>query len=173
MSERRRKACPLGSLAYGAQHTKEVCWWVGGWNRAEVKQASQPGPHPGNTASRGQAFLELALLFSLTWIFPIDHPRSSWHVTLFHFWVLALAAPFCLEGCIHSCLPFNMVLLCLGGGFPGSASGKEPTCQCGRCKRCWFDPWVWKIPWRRTWEPSQVFLSGESHGQRSQVGCSL
>ena len=31
-------------------------------------------------------------------------------------------------------------------GFPGDASGKEPTCQCIRTKRCGFDPWVGKIP---------------------------
>ena len=30
-----------------------------------------------------------------------------------------------------------------------------------------FDPWVEKIPWRRTWQPTPVFLPGESHGQRS------
>ena len=30
-----------------------------------------------------------------------------------------------------------------------------------------FDPWVGKIPWRRAWQPTTVFLSGESHGQRS------
>ena len=34
-------------------------------------------------------------------------------------------------------------------GFPGGASGKEPTCQCRRHKRYRFDPWVGKIPWRR------------------------
>ena len=50
------------------------------------------------------------------------------------------------------------------------ASGKEPACQCRRCKRCRFDPWVGKIPWRRAWQLSSVFLPGESHGQRSLVG---
>ena len=35
-----------------------------------------------------------------------------------------------------------------------------------------FDPWVGKIPWRRVWQPTPVFLPGESHGQRSLVGCS-
>ena len=30
-----------------------------------------------------------------------------------------------------------------------------------------FDPWVWKTPWRRKWQPTPVFLSGKSHGQRS------
>ena len=32
---------------------------------------------------------------------------------------------------------------------------------------------VRKIPWRRAWQPTPVFLPGESHGQRSLVGCSL
>ena len=31
-------------------------------------------------------------------------------------------------------------------GFPGDASGKEPSCQCRRPKRCAIDPWVRKIP---------------------------
>ena len=33
-----------------------------------------------------------------------------------------------------------------------------------------FDPWVGKIPWRRKWQPTPVFLPGESHGRRSVVG---
>ena len=33
-----------------------------------------------------------------------------------------------------------------------------------------FNPWVGKIPWRRKWQPTLVFLPGESHGQRSLVG---
>ena len=50
-------------------------------------------------------------------------------------------------------------------GFPGGASGKEPSCQCRRCKRCKLDFWVGMIPWRRRWQPTLVFLPGESHGQ--------
>ena len=38
--------------------------------------------------------------------------------------------------------------------------------------RCGFHPWVWKIPWRRTWQHTPLFLPGESHGQRSLVGYS-
>ena len=52
-------------------------------------------------------------------------------------------------------------------GFPGGASGKEPACQCRRCKRCGFYPWVGKIPWIKEWQPTPVFFSGESHGLRS------
>ena len=33
-----------------------------------------------------------------------------------------------------------------------------------------FNPRVGKIPWRRKWQPTPVFLSGESHGQRSLAG---
>ena len=55
-------------------------------------------------------------------------------------------------------------------GFPGGSSGKEPACQCRRDKRHRFHPWVGKIPWRRAWQPTPLFLQGESHGQRSLVG---
>ena len=51
------------------------------------------------------------------------------------------------------------------GGFPGGTVGR-------RCKRCGFNPWIRKIPWRRKWQHIPVFLPGESHGQRSLVGCS-
>ena len=50
-------------------------------------------------------------------------------------------------------------------GFPAGASGKEPTCQCRRCKRLKLDLWVGMIPWRRKWQPTPVFLPGECHGQ--------
>ena len=51
-------------------------------------------------------------------------------------------------------------------GFPGG-SVEESTCQ---CKRYRFDPWVGKIPWRRKWQPTPVFLTGKSHGQRRLAG---
>ena len=49
-------------------------------------------------------------------------------------------------------------------GFPGDPDGKESSCNAGRPG---FHPWVGKIPWRRAWQPTPVFLPGESHGQRS------
>ena len=49
-------------------------------------------------------------------------------------------------------------------GFPGGASGKESAYQCRRHKRLEFDPWVWKIPWSRKWQPAPVFLPGKFHG---------
>ena len=52
-------------------------------------------------------------------------------------------------------------------GFPGGTSGKGPACQCKRCKRLWFDPWIGKISWRRKWQCIPVFLPRKSHRQRS------
>ena len=55
-------------------------------------------------------------------------------------------------------------------GLPRWLSGKESVCQCRRCRRCGLDPWVRTFPWRRKWQPTPVFLSGKSHGQRNLVG---
>ena len=55
-------------------------------------------------------------------------------------------------------------------GYPGGSDGKEPACQFRRHKRCGFNPWLRKIPWRRVWQPTPVFLPGEPHGQRSLAG---
>ena len=64
-------------------------------------------------------------------------------------------------------------MLYLFQGLPRWLSGNESVCQCRRCKRCRFDPWVREIPWRREWQPTLVFLPEKFHGQRSLVGCSL
>ena len=47
---------------------------------------------------------------------------------------------------------------------------KNPPANAGN--RCRFGPWVGKIPWRRAWQPTPVFLFGESDGQMSLVGYS-
>ena len=43
---------------------------------------------------------------------------------------------------------------------------------CLQCRRCRFDPWVGKIPWRRKWQPTPVFLLSQSHGQRNLASSS-
>ena len=66
--------------------------------------------------------------------------------------------------------PGNVTLNGVGEHFPGGASGQEHTCQSSIWKRYGFDPWMGKIPWRRAWQLTPVFLPGESHGQRNLVG---
>jgi len=60
-------------------------------------------------------------------------------------------------------------LLLLKIGLPWWLSCKESACQ---CRRYGFNPWVGKIPWKKKWEPTPVFLPGELHGQRSLEGYS-
>ena len=55
---------------------------------------------------------------------------------------------------------------CPQWSFSGGASGKEPSCQCRRHRRHRFIPWILKMPWRKAWQPTPVFLSGEYHGQK-------
>ena len=47
-------------------------------------------------------------------------------------------------------------------GFPGGGSGNESTCQCRRCKRWGFTPFMGKIPWSRKWQPLQYSCLGNS-----------
>ena len=77
--------------------------------------------------------------------------------------------------------------ICLQWGRPGSGRSLEKGMATHSCRAsswlsgeesaCWyrrhrFDPWVRKIPWRRVWQPTPVFLCRESRGQRSLVGYS-
>ena len=54
--------------------------------------------------------------------------------------------------------------------FPGGARGKEPACQCRRHNRLRFNPWVRKIPWGIAWQPTPVFVLGESSWTKEPGG---
>ena len=63
--------------------------------------------------------------------------------------------------------------VCVGGCacvcIPGGSDSKESACSVG-------DPGsvsgLGRFPWRREWQPTPVFLPGESRGQRSLAGYS-
>ena len=59
-------------------------------------------------------------------------------------------------------LLFKTVIICT---FLWWLGDKEWAWQCRSCE---FNPWVGKIPWRRKWQPTPVFLPGKSQGQRLQ-----
>ena len=63
-------------------------------------------------------------------------------------------------------------LLAIQGTAVALAVKKLPA-NAGDLRRQGFDPWVRKIPWRRTWQPTPVLLPGKFHEQRSLVGYSL
>ena len=53
-------------------------------------------------------------------------------------------------------------------GFPGGSVGKESACNTGDTGDAGLSHGLGR-PWRRAWQPTLVFLPGESHGQRSPV----
>jgi len=72
-----------------------------------------------------------------------------------HLWYLPFSIPFCQPP------PFTRSSLVAG-------TIKDPPAM----QETRFDPWVRKIPWRRKWQPTPVFLPEEFYGQRSLVGYS-
>ena len=54
--------------------------------------------------------------------------------------------------------------------FPGGSVLKNLPVMQETFRRLKFDPWVKKIPWRRKWQPTPVFLPGKPHGQGNLAG---
>ena len=143
-----------------------------------------PTPVPGSPPKR-QAWAQLLMTPSrdalcilhshlpraLTPIHPMVHYYALWPVLcLFQFLQLGDNSTWENKFLIHfinSCTVGNSLVVQWLGVFPAGTSGKEPACQGRRHKRCGFHPWVQKIPWRRAWQRTPIFLPGESHGQRS------
>ena len=63
---------------------------------------------------------------------------------------------------------FGIKLTCFGASLMAQMAKNLPIMWANG-----FVPWVGKIPWRREWLPTPVFLPGEFHGQRSLVGYNL
>jgi len=80
--------------------------------------------------------------------------------------------PLCV--CIFTRILFSLCLFVSLSSYNRASQAalvvKNPPCPCRRRKRRGFHLWVGKIPWRRAWQPTPVFLPGESHGQRSLEG---
>ena len=66
------------------------------------------------------------------------------------------------QGFLNVCDMGLLVLVCRQDPLPRWPGGKEPACQCRRCR---FSPWVGKILWRRKWQPSPLVSPRESHGE--------
>ena len=79
-------------------------------------------------------------------------------------------------GLLGKSLPAQLLTVTpFGWGLGGMASLVAQMVKnkiCLQYRRPRFDPWVEKIPWKREWLPTAVFLPGESHGQWSLAGYS-
>ena len=135
--------------------------------------------------------LSIFSLSSFFFLFPLPPPSVPFSLSLSLSLFVPPFLPFSLslshsslEGCqswetgiegktkLRSEYPKQPYLLQTGPSYALGASVKEPACQWRRHKRPGFNPWVGNIPWRRQWQPTSVFSSGESPGQRSLAGYS-
>ena len=116
-----------------------------------------PFPSPGHLPNPGiksgsLASVAMASRFFFTsttwetpahsWVWPSDHLCFSSSTLICHI-------PFLFRDS-------NYMYVRLLEVFLGGSTDKEPTCQCRRCKRCSFNPWIGKIPWRSKWQCSSI-----------------
>ena len=118
----------------------------------------------------GMSYRELDIVCVCTRACAGVHVCASIHACQCGF-MLCVCVHSCLGTCMHTRVHAYMPMHVCGHGslevgrrHSGKLSGKESACQCRRHE---FSPWVGKIPWRKKWLPTPVFLPGESHGQRS------
>ena len=153
--------------------TQENWTFLSGTN--PLKTSGLPPPPPQEPRAAAEALGLVSRNLSLTLKTELLFKRAEGSSTLSHLILFQKEAGAFMQ-------PESSLWACKGAwSFPRWVSptsppprprwlgGKESTCQCRRHR---FDPWVWKIPWRRKWEPTPVFLSGKSHGQRRLVGYS-
>ena len=99
------------------------------------------------------------------WAFPlIISPLLGWK--LFMIWTMWIDCTFCSQRFLSS---LSWLWLTVGTISSQVALVVKNLPANARDIRDTFDPWVKKILWRRKWQPTPVFLPGESHGQRSLV----
>ena len=100
---------------------------------------------------------------------PILKQSASVSGTLIHLRCLSQVS---LSPVLLKCTLSLIGILWQNHGLSRWLRGEKSACQRRSCGRCRFDPQVRKIPWRRKWQPTPVFLPGWSHRQRSLVGYS-
>ena len=143
--------------------------------QCDPTDGSPPGsPVPGILQARTLEWVAIASSSAWKWKVKV---KSLSHVPLFATpWTAAYQAPLSMRfsskstGVGWHCLLqilIESLYFCLTLDV---FSGEEPTYQCRGHKRHEFNPWVRKIPGWRAWRRTPVFLTGESHGQKSLMG---
>ena len=79
---------------------------------------------------------------------------------------------FVVAVCMFRLKSHHSAVIYLSLGFPGGSVGKILVCSAEDTRDMGFDSWIRKIPQRRAWQTTPVFLPGESQGQRSLAGYS-
>ena len=65
------------------------------------------------------------------------------------------------------CFAKDFFGFCVLGGFPGSSVVKNLPTNAGGTGDAGLNPWVGKIPCRRKWQATPVFLPRKSHDREA------
>ena len=140
----------------GAWVTREPEWWF-----------QAPGPiHPLPASTAAYSLCRETHSTSLK----LKQHTQAFHIeALITPYLFISTDPYCLTHSSHTLHLHTLVCPHSPTGLPWWVRQSRICLQCGRPR---FSPWVGKVPWRRKWQPTPVFVPGESHGQRSLVGYS-
>ena len=141
-----------------ALHIRWPKYWSFGFN------ISPSNEHPGLISFRMDWLNLLAVQGTLKNLLQ-HHSSKASILQRTVFFIVQLSRPYMTTGKTIALTRRTFV-----GKVMSGTSGKDPARQYRRHERSVFKPWVKKIPWRRAWQPTLVFLAEESLGQRSQVG---
>jgi len=123
------------------------------------------GPRDENTLGVLMSMHSLEkLLFTIQFPFPCELPSSPLRSQ-----ITTSSLFFCLQPMMVFKIRASATWVSYSVFLGQSCEYGCPWWICLQCLRPWFDAWVRKIPWRREWLPTPVFLLGEFHGQRSLV----
>ena len=131
-----------GAVQSSGQYAWHPGWGFPGCMSAKLLQLHPSFCDPVDCSQPGFSVHGILLARTLEWV-AISFSKMRYYIDII---------VFIYSGCIKD----NMC-------FPGGTSNKKSTCQCRRQKRHSFHPWVGKIPWRRAWQPTPVFMPEESH----------
>ena len=158
----RRKAERLAARATAANLSP------GGTGKCALSSSPKTYQTGGFVASER---IQHAHLIHGTFIFVFGSSVSGTHVFMAAIFYFPLTL-ICICIFVYECVCIIYIYMCVYMGFPHSSAVKSPPPP-RQCRRCGFNPWVGKIPWRRKWQPTPVFLPGKSHGQRRLAGYGL
>ena len=102
---------------------------------------------------------------------PTSYLYYTWYCMLVLYWIIYIVVVMCCmlnsQEFRYNRININAFNISIWASLVAQTIKNLPAKQ-----ETQVDPWVWKIPWRREWQPTPIFLPGEFHGQRSLEGYS-
>ena len=144
---------------------------VGACNNHPTTTVTEPSHHPPDSA-HPTLLLWSHMLPPPYSLEPIDHYSFAFWEYHINGIIRNITFWDCLLSLSMAPLRFIRVVMCFIRASHAALVVKNLPANAGDLRDTGSIPRWWKIPWRRKWQPTPVFLPGESHGERSLAGYS-